>query len=293
MLLAPLEALYDRYDGDELPLPPELAAFYGSLHLPNHSGYFGRPYVLGNFVTTLDGVVSLQAPGQKGGGEISGNNRHDHAIMGLLRAIADAIVVGAGTLRDSPGHRWTPAQVAPAYADAFSQLRATLGKLAMPLSVFVTTSGSISLSMAALQSPDIPVLIVTTAQGAQRIGEQQVPQWVQVIEVEANDEGAIDARTILQAIHAVRQCDIILTEGGPLLIGNFLAAHVLDELFLTLAPQIAGRDNEVERPGLVMGQIFAPQHPLWGELISVKRAESHLFLRYRFATGETPEGQEI
>ena len=291
MLLTPLEALFELNEGDELPLPPELAAFYGSLRLPLRPPDTNKPYILGNFVTTLDGVVSLQAPGQKGGGEISGNNRHDHAVMGLLRAIADAVVVGAGTLRDSPGHLWTPAQVAPAYADAFSQLRAALGKQAIPLSVFVTTSGNISLSMAALQSPDTPVLIITTVQGAQRMREQQIPQWVQVIEVEANSEGAIDARTILQAIYAVRQCNIILTEGGPLLIGNFLAAHVLDELFLTLAPQIAGRDNEVERPGLVMGQIFAPQHPLWGELISVKRADSHLFLRYRFGTEETTEAK--
>lgn len=287
--LPPLDSLFEEKDGKELPLPAELAAFYGPLRLPIHSRHSGRPYVLGNFVTTLDGVVSLQAPGQKGGGEISGNNRHDHAIMGLLRAIADAIVVGAGTLRDSPGHRWTPAQVAPAYADAFSQLRITLGKQEMPLSVFVTTSGNISLSMTALQTPGIPVLIVTTAQGAQRIRAQQVPQWVQVAEVEADSEGSIDARTILQAVHQLRRCDIILTEGGPLLLGNFLAARVLDELFLTLAPQIAGRDEQTGRPGLVAGQVFAPQHPLWGELVSVKRSESHLFLRYRFATEETSQ----
>jgi riboflavin biosynthesis pyrimidine reductase len=289
MLLTPLEALYDLHEGEEgeegadLPLPPELAALYGSLRLPSHPG---RPYVLGNFVTTLDGVVSLQAPGQKGGGEISGNNRHDHAIMGLLRALADAIIIGAGTLRDSPGHRWTPAQVAPAYADAFRQLHTMMSKPETPLNVFVTSSGSISLSMAALQSAGIPVLIVTTTHGAQRISEQQVPPWVQMREVEVNNEGFIEARSILEAVNQVRHCEVILTEGGPRLIGNFLAGHALDELFLTLAPQIAGRDDQAERPGLVTGYTFAPQHPLWSRLVSVKRAESHLFLRYRFRTGE-------
>jgi hypothetical protein len=37
-------------------------------------------------------------------------------------------------------------------------------------------------------------------------------------------------------------------------------------------------------PGLAMGQVFAPHHPLWGNLVSVKRGENHLFLRYTFAT---------
>ena len=70
-------------------------------------------------------------------------------------------------------------------------------------------------------------------------------------------------------------------------MGDFFAEQCLDELFLTLAPQIAGRDVHSERPGLVMGKRFAPEHPLWGTLMSVKRGASHLFLRYAFATKET------
>jgi hypothetical protein len=68
--------------------------------------------------------------------------------------------------------------------------------------------------------------------------------------------------------------------------GDFFAGPVLDELFLTLAPQIAGRDEEFDRPGLVMGKRFAPENPLWGALVSVKRGENHLFLRYAFETKE-------
>jgi riboflavin biosynthesis pyrimidine reductase len=71
-------------------------------------------------------------------------------------------------------------------------------------------------------------------------------------------------------------------------MGGFFAEHTLDELFLTFAPQVAGRDGSGERPGLVTGVLFAPQHPLWGTLISVKRAESHLFLRYAFETATQP-----
>jgi riboflavin biosynthesis pyrimidine reductase len=90
--------------------------------------------------------------------------------------------------------------------------------------------------------------------------------------------------TILEAVNAVRRCDRILVEAGPQLMGDFLAEHYLNELFLTLAPQIAGRDSSVERPGFVVGKLFAPEHPLWGTLISVRRAGSHLFLRYAFKT---------
>jgi riboflavin biosynthesis pyrimidine reductase len=65
-------------------------------------------------------------------------------------------------------------------------------------------------------------------------------------------------------------------------MGNFFAERCLDELFLTFAPQIAGRDDSAVRPGLVAGKSFAPEQPLWGTLASVKRGGSHLFLRYTF-----------
>jgi hypothetical protein len=58
----------------------------------------------------------------------------------------------------------------------------------------------------------------------------------------------------------------------------------VDELLLTLAPRIAGREGAVERPSLVAGRMFAPEHPLWGTLVGVKRGGSHLFLRYSFAS---------
>jgi riboflavin biosynthesis pyrimidine reductase len=282
--LAPLQSLFEAESGEDLPLPSELARLYGSLRLP---AYAGRPYVVGNFVTTLDGVVSLLAPGKKGGGEISGNSRQDHFVMGVLRATADAIIIGAGTLRDSPGHRWTAAHIFPELAQPYQQLRLALGKPELPLNVIVSARGDVSMSLALMQDGSIPVLIVTTAQGAQRIHtRQQVPFWVQVVVVEGQAE-TISAEAVLREVARVRQCRIILTEGGPQLLGTFLAEHLLDELFLTLAPQIAGRDEQQEqgrRPGLVTGHLFAPQDPRWGELVSVKRGESHLFLRYAFKT---------
>lgn len=278
--LAPLQSLFEAEAGEAIPLPPDIASLYGGLRLPLQAN---RPYVIGNFVTSLDGVVSLQIPGMVGGDEISGKSRQDHFVMGILRAIADAIVVGAGTLRDSPRHRWTATRIFPAFSQSYQQLRAALGKTEPPLNVIVSGRGDFSLSLALFQDGTIPVLIVTTSGGAERINAQGVPPWVQVVTVDQKSE-IISAQAILEAVTYVRHCDVVLTEGGPHLLSVFLAERLLDELFLTLAPQIIGRDAQHMLPGLAMGQVFAPHHQHWGELVSVKRGENHLFLRYKFAT---------
>ena len=279
--LTPLESLFDMERGQDLPLPPELATLFGRLQFPPH---LHRPYIIGNFVTTLDGVVSLGEPGYSGGGEISGSNQHDRMVMGLLRAIADAVIVGAGTLRSIPHHRWTAEYIYPPLATAYRELRANLGKPEPPLNVIVTGHGNINLDLPVFQSGEVPVLIVTTTHGLQRINEQHFPSSVQVLAMQ--NTGPISAQAILEAVNRVRQSDVILVEGGPQLMGDFFAERLLDELFLTLAPQIAGRDGSFERPGLIAGKRFAPEHPLWGTLIGVKRGGSHLFLRYAFEAQE-------
>src|SRR5260370_39232755 len=267
--LVSLESLFEIERGSALPLPSDLATLYGRLDLPPHPG---RPSVLGNFVTTLDGVVSLNEPGHASGGDISGFNRHDQVVMGLLRAMADAVIVGAGTLRSVPQHRWTAHYIYPSLADVYQQLRISLGKPAPPLNVIVTAHGEVSLDLPVFQSGEVPVLLVTTKQGAERIRAHHPPPGIELQAVQS--AGPLSARAILQAVNRMRQCDVNLVEGGPQLMGDFFAEQALDELFLTLAPQIAGRDTEVERPGLVMGKRFAPEHPLWGTLTSVKRGES-------------------
>ena len=121
----------------------------------------------------------------------------------------------------------------------------------------------------------------------ERIRQQRLPPSGHVSEV--HGAGGLSARAILEAVSRVRQSDMILVEGGPQLMGDFFVERCLDELFLTLAPQIAGRDENTQRPGFVAGKRFAPEHPVWGTLIGVKRGGSHLFLRYAFETAEHPE----
>jgi riboflavin biosynthesis pyrimidine reductase len=278
--LESLESLLDRMDGNDIPLPPELAALYGPLRFPRREG---RPYVIGNFVTTMDGVASLSAPGLAGGGPISGSNPHDRMVMGLLRSVADAVIVGAGTLRSVPNHLWTAEHIYPPLSDSYRRLRTGLGKKSSPLNVIVTARGEIDMDLPVFRSGTVKVLIVTNPEGARRVRSLDLPASVTIGEV-AEEGGAISAREVLSAVGRILPAEILLVEGGPRLMGDFFAGKCLDELFLTLAPQVAGRDGSVERPGFVAGKRFGPERPLWGTLAGAKRAGSHLFLRYSFET---------
>ena len=276
---ASLQTLFETKRGRVLPLPPRLARLYGCLRMPLPRS---RPHVFSNFVTTLDGVVSLNAKGHASGGDISGFSAQDRMVMGLLRAIADAVIIGSGTLGVDRRHVWTAEAIFPELADDYRQLRQALGKPAAPLNVIVSGSGGVDLSLPVFASGKVEALIVSTTAGAKRLLEQTVPDSVEIGVIPGSRAGAIAASAILDAVSRVSRGKLILVEGGPRLLGDFYAEHVLDEQFLTLAPQIAGRDAGDERLSLVMGKAFAPRDPLWGTLIDVRRGSSQLFLRYAF-----------
>jgi riboflavin biosynthesis pyrimidine reductase len=149
-----------------------------------------------------------------------------------------------------------------------------------PLNVFVTARGEIDLSLPVFASGEVPVLIVTTQAGASRLLRQPTLARVRITAV--GDGDAVTAQGVLDAIAVVQPARIILNEGGPRLMADFFAEGKLDELFLTIAPQVAGRAPGVDRPSFVAGRLLAPQHPTWGTLVSVRRAEHHLLLRYAF-----------
>ncbi len=240
-----------------------------------------HPHVFSNFVTTLDGVVSLNAKGHASGADISGFSAQDRMVMGLLRAIADVVIIGSGTLRADRRHVWTAEAVYPELADDYLQLRRTLGKRGAPLNVIVSGSGKIDLRLPVFASGKVPALIVTTAAGAKRLSNRRVPDSVEICAIRRSMR-AIRASAVLEAVCRARRGKLILVEGGPRLLGDFYAEHLIDEQFLTLAPQIAGRDTGDRRLSLVMGKAFAPRDPLWGTLIDARRGDSHLFLRYVF-----------
>ncbi|MEP7198575.1 MAG: dihydrofolate reductase family protein [Chloroflexota bacterium] len=276
--LTPLETLCETKRGKALRLPPTLARLYGTLRMPLPHG---RPHIISNFVTTLDGVVSLNVKGHASGRDVSGFSQTDRMVMGLLRAIADVVIVGAGTLRVGPDHVWTAEYIFPDLADDYRRLRASVGKREPPLNVVVSASGELDLGWRVFASGEAPTLIVTTSAGAKRLRKQTAPDSVTIRAVRS--AGAIRARTIINQVGKVRASTLILVEGGPQLLADFYAQHLLDEQFLTLAPQLAGRDDSSERPGIVMGRTFAPRNPLWGTLVDARSGSSHLFLRYAFA----------
>ena len=103
-------ALRDRYDG--------------SLSVTLNRD---RPTVIANFVSTLDGVVAFDADGRSGGGEVSGFFEPDRFVMGMLRAMADVVLVGAGTVRAASTHEWTPRHVHRGSAELYADLAAADG----------------------------------------------------------------------------------------------------------------------------------------------------------------------
>src|ERR1700692_326464 len=142
--LAPLRTLVDSKRGRLLPLPSRLARLYGNFRMPVPRS---RPQVFSNFVTTLDGVVSLQSKGHAGGGDISGFSAQDRMVMGLLRAVADVIVVGSGTFGADPRHVWTPAAICPELAIDYQRLRDAMMKRSPALNVIVSAGGNIDLRL--------------------------------------------------------------------------------------------------------------------------------------------------
>jgi riboflavin biosynthesis pyrimidine reductase len=278
--VASLETLFDFKRGRALPLPPKLLRLYGNFRMPLPRS---RPRVISNFVSTMDGVVSLHAPGHSGGGDISGFSIQDRMVMGLLRAVADVVIVGSGTLEADPRHVWTPEAICPELAKEYRRLRQAMAKRSAALNVVVSASGRIDLRLPVFASGRVPVMIVTTRAGARRLNKQTPSAAVGVRSI-GRAAGHIAPSAILAEVGRVNPGRLILVEGGPQLLGSFYKERLIDEQFLTLAPQIAGRVAGDGRPSLAMGKTFAPRDPLWGTLIDARRCSKLLFLRYFFPT---------
>ncbi|MCX7171513.1 MAG: dihydrofolate reductase family protein [Proteobacteria bacterium] len=194
--LTPLKTLLEAKRGKLLPLPPQLARLYGCLRMPLPRRH---PHVFSNFVTTLDGVVSLNKKGHASGGDISGFSAQDRMVMGLLRAIADVVIIGSGTLGADRRHVWSAEAIFPKLADEFRQLRRDLGKSETPLNVIVSGSGEIDLDLPVFASGKVRALIVTTTAGARRLGKQSGSASVEIRAIHRGASG-IPASAILAQV---------------------------------------------------------------------------------------------
>ena len=222
-------------------------------------------------MSSLDGVVTLGSE-PSAGSIISGRNQWDRFLMGLLRACADAVLLGAGTLRATPGHLWTAEHIFPDLAQVFSRLRSDLGRRERPRLVLVTGSGEVQASHTAVVAG---ATVITTADGAARL-RGRLPDSCDVIEIGTG--ARVDMNAAVTAMRD-RGYDVILTEGGPHVAGELVSAGLLDEAFVTVSPVVAGRDRE-PRLGLVAGVELLPGKQLWSRLLSARRHDDFLFLRY-------------
>lgn len=255
-------------------LPPALKSAYGG-DLPI-ALRADRPTLVTNFVSTLDGVISYNTPESDGGGEISGHFEPDRFVMGLLRALADVVLVGAGTVRAAPNDVWTPEAIHPASATEFRALREDLGLRASPITAVVSASGALDLRHPGLADPAVEVLVITTDTGAASLRRrQEVPAHVEILSIGAR----VDAQDLAR-VPAARGAELILCEGGPHLLGQLLEARLVDEMFLTMAPQLAGRSPSTPRLSLVEGTAFTVADAPWSRLADLRRAGDYLFARY-------------
>jgi riboflavin biosynthesis pyrimidine reductase len=262
----PLVTRFEDPPPSPASLPPPLREAYGGgLELAGDAVYC-------NFVTSLDGVASLEAPRGRGPATIAGHSEADRFVLGLLRALADCVLVGAGTLRDGGQHVWTARAAHPASAPAYALLERPEPDL-----VLITGRGELDASRQALERP---TLVLTTDSGRRRL-EGTLPATCRI---RALGEGPLNGRTLLAAVRA-EGYRRVLTEGGPALLATLVADGLVDELFLTLSPVLGGRTPGDGRLTLLEGIHLLPDHGRWGRLRSLRTHGSHLFLRYDLRTG--------
>lgn len=270
------ELLFEQASRPGIGLPDELKAIYGGDWVIPEG--LPRPYSYSNFVMSHDGRISFNIEGHEGGGDVSGFNRHDQWLMALARGRADAVVVGANTLRTEHEHQWTSEYIFPQEAEAFDSLRAREGRAKTPLQVIVTASGQLNQEAAIFSAKNLRVLIVTTAAAAGRF--EAFPEGN--VEVIVLGEDSVDLPALYELLYTEYGCNSILCEGGPRLYGELIRAAQLDEEFLTVSPVVIGSSDREPRPGLIQGVSFGLDSGISARLASVRRAGDHLFLRTRW-----------
>jgi riboflavin biosynthesis pyrimidine reductase len=182
-----LEVLYEAGGLPAYQLPEQLQAAYGGLL------GFAEPRLVANFVATLDGIVAIpDLP--RSTRIISGGSSADRFLLGLLRACADVVLLGAGTLHAHPETVWTGQRAYPAAADAFAELRRRRGQPPQPELAVLTTSGQIDTDHPALRGP---ALVLTSQRGASAL-TGRLPDSCAVLPV---GEGKVDLNVALAALH--------------------------------------------------------------------------------------------
>jgi riboflavin biosynthesis pyrimidine reductase len=215
---------------EQAPVTPE--ALIG----PRAPAPADRPHVAAMMVSSLDGRAAVAGSSRPLGGPV------DLQLLLALRAAADAVIIGPGTVR----------------AEGY-------GRMARP-AVLISRSFDLPWEAGLFAAEDQPVLVYT------RHAAGEAPEVAAAVEVVRMHEPVLAA--VLADLRA-RGVESLLCEGGPTLNRALLAAGLLDELFLTLSPLVTGDETQ---PAIVMGGALPAPLPL--SLRSVAMADGELYLRY-------------
>ena len=267
--MEPFDVLLEETGLPPVDLPAELARLHGG------DIGFAESTVYANFVATLDGVVAIPSV-PRSNVLVAGDNDADRFLMGVLRALADVVLIGAGVLRESPRSTWRAEQIYPPASDGYAELRASLGLPPAPEIAILCGWGHVD--------PEHPVLlgrtlVLTSDRGASRL-EGRLPDSTEVVSL--GRPLRFTGTTIIDALRA-RGHRRILSEAGPHTFGTLLSAHVVDELFLTTSPLLAGDAGPDSRLHVVASADLLP--PVGARLTSLRRHGDHLFSRYAFGGG--------
>jgi riboflavin-specific deaminase-like protein len=228
-----------------------------------------RPYLALNMVSTADGKAAVE-------GRTRGiSSETDRQVFHLLRTQADAVMAGAGTVATERYGRIVK-------TDELRQKREREGVPPDPLALVVSGSLSLPADVPLLQDPDSRVLILTQAEG-------ELGGVAAQVEYLRSEGGPFDLRPLFGRLRTEYGIRSILCEGGPTLNYWLLLYGLVDELFLTLTPALAGGADALT---IVAGQPLPELLPL--ELIWVLEDAGELFLRYRIgartAAPDSPTG---
>jgi len=279
------QLLFD--DGEPSELLDPVYAPYGRLGFPQPSS--SRPWIYANFVQSLDGIVSLLGP-DPSGADIA-QSAEDRWLMNLLRAHADAILIGMGTLKTEQ-RAGRPRPRGPIFRIMVPSLRQLRDKLQRgpERNVFVTGHGDFDLAdYAAFDGESVQPYLVTTTDAADRLRPQlaQAPRLKVVIAGRGREVDLAAAMQILREQHGFRY---LICEGGPTLYANMLRASLIDEKFITVAPVEAGAqlpisqrrpEQPVQRPTVFPGEGFTKDRLVRWQWLSCRRVGNHQFHRYR------------
>lgn len=228
-----------RYDRDNSDLDGELTLEELITSYEHPQGGDGRGWLRTNFVTTLDG--SITGPNGRSG---TINTGSDHHVFAVHRALADVILVGAETVR-------TEHYRAVDLADWQRAVRTGRSMAPFPTLAVVSTSLRLDPAIAEPDVPHGPVMIFTPAGATQRTAAFTAA-GVEVVELDSRD-GRVPIRAVVATLIEAG-LPRILCEGGPKLHRDLLAADLVDELSLTLAPTVVGGEGQRSTAGPALPQ---------------------------------------